>query len=424
MNSLPQRSISFRWHDHLSALCWIALLYGRPQQFRSHLLTFSVHQQLVTALWLLLHSAPYVFVLSAASYLLRISLSGSQLQIEYLAILIASVIAFGTIGGIGLGTVLGIGQTQLGAANAIPSGIAFGIATAITGAIFFGIHEGIGGDITIASGIYIGFGFGIVMGISGGVISGSGLGIGDGIITGITCVMMSVIIFGLDAAAVSTAAILRFFTGGIASAIAVGIVSGVAGAISVTRTYYQLIHPLFVWPRLHGHWYPRHPVAWDDLCGVPFPWLDLLLVDYAEKVPESGLAEIERLISSYPSQRMMALRARVRLLARQAGKTSNLGILEEMVSALPKGEKGFLAQTGQLSAAVHEIATLQSQLDAIDRAALREPLAQLLCQEIENFRRRIGGFEEPLATEFRTAADQWLKIAEKQLRKAQEGAGK
>ena len=57
--------------------------------------------------------------------------------------------------------------------------------------------------------------------------------------------------------------------------------------------------------------------------------------------------QIERLISSYPSQRMMALRARVRLLARQAGKTANLAILDEIVAALPKGEKGFLAKTGQ-----------------------------------------------------------------------------
>ena len=111
----------------------------------------------------------------------------------------------------------------------------------------------------------------------------------------------------------------------------------------------------------------------------------------------------------------MALRARVRLLARQAGKTANLAILDEIVAALPKGEKGFLAQTGQLCAAVHDIATLQSRLDTIDRPVLREPFAQLLCKEIENFRHRIGGFHEPLATEFRMAARQWLKIAEKQL---------
>ena len=146
-------------------------------------------------------------------------------------------------------------------------------------------------------------------------------------------------------------------------------------------------------------------------------------MDYAEKVPGSGEAEIERLISRY-YQRTMALRARVRLVARQAGKTPNLASLDEIVAALPKGEKGFLAQTGQLCAAVHDVATLQSRLDVIDRPVLCEPFAQLLCKEIENFRHRIGGFKEPLATEFRAAADQWLKIAEKQLRKAQAVVGK
>jgi hypothetical protein len=54
----------------------------------------------------------------------------------------------------------------------------------------------------------------------------------------------------------------------------------------------------------------------------------------------------------------------------------------------------------------------------MDRSVFREPYAQLVYKEIKNFRDRIGGFHEPLATEFRTAADQWLEIAEKQLRKA------
>jgi hypothetical protein len=114
----------------------------------------------------------------------------------------------------------------------------------------------------------------------------------------------------------------------------------------------------------------------------------------------------------------------VRLLAHKAGETANLAILDDIVAALPEGGKGFLAQTGKLRAGVHEIATRQSRLDANDRPVFREPFAELVFKEIENFRHRIGGFYEPLATEFRTAADQWLKIAEKQLREAQAVAGK
>ena len=282
------------------------------------------------AFWLLVHTAPYVFALSAASYLLGTSLNGSEFRIEHL------------VSRIGLGI----------------------IASGMRGAIVRVIASGIGA------------------GVLGGIAYGIGVGV----------------------------------RGGIASAIAMG--------ISSTRIYYQLVHPPFVWPRLHGRWYPRHPVAWDDLCSVPFPRLDRLLVDYAEKVPESGVAEIERLISRYPSQRMTALRARVRLLARRAEKTANLAFLDDIIAALPEGGKGFLAQTGKLRAAVHEIATLQSRLDTIDRPVLRKPFAELVCKEMENFRHRISGFHEPLATEFRAAADQWLKIAESQLREAQAVVGK
>jgi hypothetical protein len=85
---------------------------------------------------------------------------------------------------------------------------------------------------------------------------------------------------------------------------AFGIAWGLGVAIASTRIYYHLVHPLFIWPRLQGHWYPHHPVAWDDLCSVSFPGLDLLLVEYTEKARESGIEEIERLITNYPSQRI------------------------------------------------------------------------------------------------------------------------
>src|SRR5580704_7136697 len=102
MNSLPHGSIPFRWHDHLSALRWLGLLYRRPQQFRDDLLTCSVRQQRITAVWLLIHSVPYAFVLSAACYLLKTSLDGSEFQIGHLAV-IAGGIAVGIAGGIAFG---------------------------------------------------------------------------------------------------------------------------------------------------------------------------------------------------------------------------------------------------------------------------------------------------------------------------------
>ena len=74
--------------------------------------------------------------------------------------------------------------------------------------------------------------------------------------------------------------------------------------------------------------------------------------------------------------------------------------------------------------ALHETCRFLQRGNAIDLPVLREPYAQLLCKEIENFRRRIYGFHELLRTEFGRAADQWLKMAEKQLLEAQAVAKK
>jgi len=117
--------------------------------------------------------------------------------------------------------------------------------------------------------------------------------------------------------------------------IAVRIVVGIAAGITVLRVSYLSYHPFFVWPRVHPHWYPYHPVAWDNLCSVPFFWLNQLLVAYTEYAPKAGEAEIERLITSYPSQRLAALHARTTLLAREAASVTDLTRLSGIVERLP-----------------------------------------------------------------------------------------
>ena len=96
------------WSNHLSALRRLGLLYRRPQQFRDDSSTCSVRQQLVTAFWLLVHSAPYAFALSAAGYLLGTSLIGTEFRIEHLAVRLAGGIAVGIVGGLALGLAVGI----------------------------------------------------------------------------------------------------------------------------------------------------------------------------------------------------------------------------------------------------------------------------------------------------------------------------
>jgi hypothetical protein len=148
----------------------------------------------------------------------------------------------------------------------------------------------------IAAGFAVGIASGIAVGIASGIMEGIAEGISGWIAVGIASGIASGIAVGIAS--------------GIASGIAVGIASGIAAL----RYYYNLVSPLFIWPKLRSNWYPFHPVAWDDCCSVPFWDLDQLLAAYAEQDPVAGNAEIERLIDHYPSQRMPALRARTRLL--------------------------------------------------------------------------------------------------------------
>ncbi len=211
---------------------------------------------------------------------------------------------------------------------------------------------------------------------------------------------------------------------GIAGGIAGGIAFGIAGGIAATRFYY---HPFFwwiTWPKPLGRFYHLHPLAWDDLCSVPFPNFDRLLVAFTEINPQEGAREIERLITSYPAQRHHALRAKTILLARQSTQTLSLSSLNVPAAQLPEGKKKFLAQTPRLRELIAEIARLQIRLDTISRPIFREPLVQALCEKIENFRHQISGFHEPLASEFRQAALHWLELAREQLQQAQAIAGK
>ena len=54
------------------------------------------------------------------------------------------------------------------------------------------------------------------------------------------------------------------------------------------------------------------------------------------------------MIDTYPSQRLAALGARVRLLARTMADETHLGRLDAIAARLPEGERGFLAQTPRL----------------------------------------------------------------------------
>jgi len=299
---------------------------------------------------------------------------------------IAFGVAVGVAGGIAFGSILGIAG---GIGGGIALGIAFGIAVGVAGGIALGIVLGISGGIAlgIAAGIALGIASRITSGIASGIAGGIAEGITEGIVAGIAF--------------------------GVAVGVSFGIAFGIAWSVGSLRVYYHLAHLFFVWPRSRGHWYPYHPVAWDDLCVLPSPQLDLVLMAYAEQHPQAGEQEIERLIETYPAQRMAALRAKARLMARRAADEP-LGRLDTAVADLPEGAEGFLRDTAKLRDMVGEIARLQHGLEGQDRPFLREPVAAQLAEKIENVRHRLGGLSEPLASEFRAAAQHWSARAHDQ----------
>jgi hypothetical protein len=157
---------------------------------------------------------------------------------------------------------------------------------------------------------------------------------------------------------------------------------------------------------------PWHSAFWDEFQRMPISGLDDHLVLSTQRRPIEGEAAMRRLESG--PQRWAVLRARAILLAREAGRMKDLTKLNDIVSQLPEGERGFLSQTRRLREMVSEISILQNRLSVAYRPVLRELLAQLLVKGIEHFQYQVTGFHEPLVSEFRQASDRWLEEARRQ----------
>ncbi|MGH9836010.1 MAG: AAA family ATPase, partial [Blastocatellia bacterium] len=402
MIPIPLNKIGLSWRDHKSALWWLGLLYRRPAKFRESLTKLPGRKVVRSGFLLWFHSLPYIIALNIIG---RLFIFGwLKFHTENHS---SSLIVFHTtqlVSGICLGIILGI---SLGLILRITRDIAFGIACGIA----FGIAGGVAGGI--AEGIAIGIARGIVGGIALGVASGVAVGITEGVAVGIRRGIALAIAGGIAVGAVI----------GIAAGIAVGIAFGIFGGASflffIFRLYYYPYHLALTWTKPTSRKYCLHPVAWDDLCPIPFIGLHNLLVNYADKNGGEGVDEIERLINNYPSQQMQAWFAKVVLLARVYGNSGDLIQLKELVAQLPEGKKGFLAQTAQVRKLVSEIIKAQDLVNTINRPIFQEPTAQLLCSRIDNFRHSVARLHKVLAREFHTAANRWFEIAERQLVKAQ-----
>jgi len=320
-------------------------------------------------------------------------------HLKSLACAIAVGIIVGILSGIAFGViravVLAIGfPIAKGIGLGIASGICAGICTGIAATITIGIAEGIAdaAAVWVAGTIAGTVSVGIAIGIARGVTQGTGFRIAAAVTVGV-------------AAGIAT---------GIGLGMAHGIALGVLFAIVMLRAYYLPLHLAFVWPTPRGTGYRLHPMAWDNLCSVPYPMLDRLLVSYSEQFPEAGLREIQRLLDECPSQRMAAQRAKTMLIARRCLHASSFTELATIARGLPDGDTGFLMETELVREKTAEITRMQARLDIATKPVIRELLARALKAEVEAFQARVAGLHEPLATEFRRAAQEWLVIAENQ----------
>ncbi len=400
--------IGFGLHSHLRALERLWLLYRAPHRFREWLERQSAVRQSAQAVMLILHVLPHMTWATCAIAYGQWPVSIRESPPDPYDFNFACGIAVGIVAGILIGFAFGIvAGIDVRIAVRIADGIALGIALGIAYGIAYGIAFGFdaGTAFGIAAGIALGIAFGIASGIASGILGGIAGGIAFEIAGGIAVG----IALGI---AVGNAL-------GVTFGIAFGISLGIAFGIAVTRFYYLAPHLAFFWPKPHASWYRWHPVAWDQLCSIPFPRFDLLLTNYFELNPVEAEAEIERLISTYPSQRSSALRARCRVVARKSGKVAGLGEFVNLVSHLPRRDQRFRAQVPELEVAevVLAITDLQDTLVKFpaNMPAYRLRQAELVCEAIISFRDRIAEFAEPLASEFRTAAEHWLKLASGQL---------
>lgn len=392
MTHVPLGEVRLRRLHHRAALWWLGLLYRKPDRFRDALAGIPTLRAMELTAVLLIHVLPYLLIVTASGrMLLTLFLEPMWLGTDSGAAVLevafrnfAVGIAFGAAAGIALGIALGVAGE-----------IAFGIAFGIAGGVALGITVGIGFEITV------GIAFGVAFGIAGGVAFGVAFRIAGGIALGIAFGIADEIVGGFAGG----------FAGEIALSTAFRIAIVIPVVIAATRAYYYPAHLFFVWPVVQGHAYPRHPVAWDDLCSLPFVGLHRLLVAYQGIAPEAADREIERLIDSYPTQRREALKARTILVARAAADERDLARIDQRVASLPDGDQGFLKDTATVRTLVGQIAEMQRRLNAVQRPAFREPLAAQVTQTIETLSHRVGGLHEPLASEFRSAGQHWLAIA-------------
>ena len=384
MKSLPPiDQIGFRWKDHWDTLWWLWVFYCDPQFLRRGEQELRRIRQVKSVFVLYLHILPYLCLIGALGRWVLFDALG----LEALGGANSSNLS-GHLGNLAGGLALGLAAgLAVSFAGSLPVALAVALAVALTGGLAGGRVGGLVGGLTgglalgLVRGLTSGLAGGLVLGLIGGLIGGLAGGLAGGLPD----------VFGS-----SLGVIIGFYSG-------------------YFRPYYLPFHALFVISPDLLRWHSFHPVFWDCAVEFPLPGLDRFLVRLAETEPEEGRERIENLITNYPSQRPAALRAKTILLARKAGRVERLEALDGVLVALPEGKKSYLAETALLREKALAISRQQRYVDANQRPFLRAHAVLHLVSEIQNFQAQVGGFHEPLSSEFHRAAEAWLRLARQEI---------
>lgn len=388
--------IGFNWHGHHAALWWLGFLYRRPNEFQNAFKKLKYREATKILFIMIASIIPYILIsrcIILAIFNLPDIINKSS-AIDLLIYFYDHVFVWNTSSWI-----------TNGFFGALTGGIAIGFTGGIAGIVIGGLTGGI--TTMIMNGIVSG----VTDSIAGAAVAGITGGVAFGITTGIRYEIATGIFIG----------IIGGLSSGLIFGIPTGLALGVTFIVSYSRVYYWPIHFLFLWPKVRSQSYPYHPVAWDDLCKVPFPGLERLLAAHACCDWTAGSAEIVRLLSNYHSQQMAALKALTIIWIRSTHSITNLAKLETLSTLLPEGEKGFLKQASSIKHEIRTIARMQRDIDARERQLFKEPLATALLVQIDAFQGKLYGLKEPLRSELQAASAHWLALANQQQRELQAG---
>ncbi len=405
MTLLPLDQIRLNFRSHTSVLRWIWLLYCRPREVEAAEKDLQQWERVTVFSRFFVHAVPYlvlICILEGLSLLLSSSHEGVlSLSASYKLSVWFDIEKWNLVAGLVLGFISGVViELILGIVVGLASGLAISLMVGFTLNLIPRLmtnfyHEGADQGLILGSAaawVAPGLAVGVASRLANRRLSNLaffGLGgcLGTGLISGLLgslAVSMSTrevfdkflyVASSLILQATFLGLFLNMFLADSAASIS-SIAVVLTFACCFLRLYYLPVH--FLGLLFGARFYRFHPVAWDEVCLLPFPGLERLLVHYAEQDHEAGEREVNRLIDGYPSQRSAALRARTILLARRAATATDLARLDEILASLPAGDKGFLRETPELRRRVHEITALQARLDTLDRPFLREPFAALL----------------------------------------------